>query len=123
MKKWWEYMLNKSQKIVEMECFDGLPSEVKDEILWLRDTAYTALHNEEWLPIELSNSKKVWFYESPKDLHEGFIDGIEFSRIGGWKVYVRDRTTAIEHWDTARIFEYSLKDYGTKFALTKEELK
>ena len=47
MKKWWEYILNKSQKIIEMPCFDGLPTEVKDEILWIRDTAYSALQKEE----------------------------------------------------------------------------
>ena len=119
MKKWWEYMLNKSQKIVEMECFNSLPSEVQDEILWMRDTAYTALHNEEWLPIELSNSKKVWFYDSSNELNEGFIDEIKFSRFEGWKVYVHCKLRIM---DLPSTLCFSLKDYGTTFALTKKEL-
>ena len=45
MKKWWEDILKRACKIIEMPCFDGLPIEVKDEIAWIRDTAYSALQS------------------------------------------------------------------------------
>lgn len=71
---------------------------------------------------KLVKTKKLWFFDYIGELHEGFLDEITYKPYEGWSVkmhYVPKTTSAVY---TARMWSYSLEEYGKQFALTKEEL-
>lgn len=72
---------------------------------------------------KITPGNPVWFYTYDDELHEGWVDFIECNQRDGWTVSMHykpaNKTGSVY---TARLWKYSLKEYGKRFACTKEEL-
>lgn len=72
----------------------------------------------------LTPGNPVWFYTYDDELHDGWVDFIECNQRDGWTVSMHykpaNKTGSVY---TARLWKYSLEEYGKRFACTKEELE